>query len=207
MNYIILSTGRARSGVLCNYLRQLKCGMPDEFYERVRFDLYTHTNHDNVADWLEDYRDNGILGMRIVFSHIRTMHNSLGLTLKEFIDTFLIDAHYILHTRDPHLQAIESQLYEIDKGKRDRFCHKTMKNRVAKIVIQECAYRKFFQKNGIKPIIVDGNKLEKCPMATMKKVIHSLGYDAVTNFKSRFHDAYMNAERDKIYNSVFKGFV
>lgn len=208
MNYLILSTGRARSGVLCNYLRQIGVGEPDEFYEKARYVLYVHSDHYDVKDWLESKRHNSILGMRMVFSHIRTMYDALGLTLKEFVDIFLPGAKYILQTRDPYLQAIESQLYELDKGKRDRFCNETLKKRVAKIVVQNQAYRNYFVKHKITPVLVDGNDLEKDCLNTMQKVLYQLELNfSADNLKPRFHDAYMNAARDKRYNSVFERFV
>ena len=209
MNYLICSTGRARSGTLANYLRKLGCGKPDEFYERVRFDLYKIQKPAEVQAYLEEYRVNGIFGMKMVWSHVRTMHETLGLQLKEFIDTYIPDSKYIYMKRDPFKQAIESVMYGIRKAgkpfKTDNFCMDTARARVVRIIIGYQAWELFFEKNNIDPIRVKAEDLEKDPTPVCATILKDLGVQIeLKPLKNTFADSLMNEFRDKMYKQFLR---
>ena len=205
LNYIVLSTGRARSGVLTKYLAQLGVGDPNEYYEKLRFDLHKCSTEPEVKEWLSQKRKNDILGMRMVGSHIRCMHNRLGIRLKEFINTYLPNAVYIHQTRDPVRQAIESQLCCIDRGKQEAFCKEILKKRVCQIVISNAAYEAYFKKHQITPILINAFDLEENPIPTVQNVLDGLGLDIKADrIRPEFTDKYMSKEGNRIYETLFK---
>ena len=209
MNYLICSTGRARSGVLANYLRKLKCGAPDEFYERVRFDLYTLQDSDKVQSFLEEYRVNDIFGMKMVWSHVSQMHKTLGLTLKEFIDAYMPNPKCLFVVRDPMKQAVESVIYGMKKQElpfdKKHFDFDAAKQRMTRIVLGNTAWVLFFEKNHIDPIIVDANMLEQAPNPVVQNILGVLGVDiTMKNLNNNFKDSLMNEFRDEMCEKLLR---
>ena len=209
MNYLICSTGRARSGVLANYLRKLKCGAPDEFYERVRFDLYRLEDSDKVKSFLEEYRVNDIFGMKMVWSHVSQMHKTLGLTLKKFIDDYLPNPRYLFVVRDPMKQAVESVIYGMKKQElpldKQHFDFDAATQRMIRIVLGNTAWVLFFEKNNIDPIYVDSNALEQDPNPVVQDVLDTLGVDLpMKTLSNNFKDSLMNEFRDEMCESMLR---
>ena len=209
INYIILSTGRARSGVLASYLRKVGLGNVDQWYEKAHFDLYKCTDKKSTHNWLESKRKEGILGIKLVFSHIRRMNKSLGIGLKEFADTYFPDAYYIYHTRNPFYQAIESQLYQVGEGIISKPSLSAIKKRVGQVILTEAAYEDYFEKHEILPIRCNEYKLEHEHEKFVQYVLDRMKIDHTIksgSIKSHFQDYLMNEERDKIYNDIFRGY-
>ncbi len=209
MNYLICSTGRARSGVLASYLKKLKCGAPDEFYERVRFDLYKITNESEVQAYLEKRRVNGILGMKMVWSHVSTMHNTLGLKLKTFIDTYIPDPKYLFMVRDPLKQAVESVIYGMKKRElpfeKQHFDLEAVKQRMTRIVIGNTAWMMFFHKHDITPVLVDANALQQDPNPVVEHILEVLSVDIqMKKLDNNFKDSLMNDFRDEMCESMLR---
>ena len=203
MNYLICATGRARSGVLASYLRQLQVGIPDEFYERLRFDLYQKKTETEVREFLESRRLDGVFGMRMVWSHVRCMHESLGLTLKKFVDTYIPNPQYIFMKRDPIKQAVESVMYGIRKDGNPFeikcFDVDAALKRMARIVTGNVAWSLFFEKHGITPIEVDANVLEVDPNTVLSQLLVEMGKPiADISVKNHFRDSLMNDFRDQM---------
>ena len=203
MNYLICSTGRARSGVLASYLRQLTIGMPDEFYEQLRFDLYQKETETEVREFLENRRVNGTFGMRMVWSHIHCMHQTLGLTLKEFVDTYIPNPKYIFMTRDPIKQAVESVMYGIRKNDKPfelkHFDFDDALKRMARIVIGNVAWSVFFEKHKIIFIKVDANELEVDPVTVLSNLLVEMDIPVDNvSVKNHFKDSLMNDFRDEM---------
>ena len=205
MNYMICGTGRARTGILAKYLRKLGLGAPDEFYEHARHDLHLLTEEAAVRDYIEARRVNSVFGIKMVWSHVARMHKSLGLKLPEFIDTYMPKPVYLFQTRDPMLQAIESMIYGMQRDglslKRQHFDLDVFKQRVARILIGNQAWRVFFERQGVSPIHVDAAELEADPVPVLKDIYRQLGipYPDVA-IKNTFSDALMNAFRDEVYS-------
>ncbi len=209
MNYLICSTGRARSGVLASYLKRLECGAPDEFYERVRFDLWTIQDSAAVKTFLEKYRINDIFGMKMVWSHVSQMQKTLGLTLKEFIDEYMPNPNYLFVVRDPMKQAVESVIYSIKKQElpfeKRHFDFDAAKQRMTRIVLGNTAWHLFFRKYHIEPIIVDANTLEQDPNPVVQNILGSLGVDVPMKMLSNnFKDSLMNEFRDEMCKSLLR---
>ena len=204
MNYLICSTGRARSGVLASYLRQLKIGSPDEFYEKLRFVLWTMDTPEEVKGFLEAHRVNGIFGMRMVWSHVRTMHNTLGLTIQEFIGTYIPNPKYIFMKRDPIKQAVESVMYGMRKDGKPfeskYFDLDAARKRMTRIVVGNTAWQMFFEKHNITPIHIDANLLELNPVEELRSLLIAmeLPYNDVPVINNHFRDDLMNDFRDKM---------
>ena len=203
MNYLICATGRARSGVLASYLRHLGVGAPDEFYEQLRFDLNKKTTEAEVRDFLENRRVNNIFGMRLVWSHVSCMHETLGLTIMEFMDTYMPNPKYIFMVRDPIKQAVESVMYGMKKNsipfESKFFDFDAAHKRMARIVIGNTAWLMFFEKHGITPIELDANELEVDPDTELRSLLIAMGlpHDDIS-VKNHFKDDLMNDFRDKI---------
>ena len=205
MNYLILATGRARAGVLCSYLRGLGCGDPDEYYEKVRFDAYK-MDISGVKDYFESKRVNGIFGMRMVWSHIRTMHESLGIGLKEFIDECLPDPYYIHVERDPWRQAVESSLYQNDKA--EKIPYDQIKARIGNILMGHQAYRDFFDKYGITTLGLRSEVFQHSPEAACRAIHDFIGRDYPEGVKLRnhFHDKWsLHPRIDEYYKRCVGG--
>ena len=209
MNYLICSTGRARSGVLASYLKKLECGAPDEFYERVRFDLYKIQENAAVQTYLEEYRVNGILGIKMVWSHVSQMHKTLGLTLKQFIDTYMPNPKYLFVVRDPIKQAVESVIYGMKKQElpfeKRHFDFSAATQRMTRIILGNTAWTLFFRKYDIEPICVDANKLEQDPIPVVQDILSALGVDgAIEKLSNNFKDSLMNDFRDEMCESILR---
>lgn len=206
MNYLICSTGRARSGVLAKNLRSLNVGAPDEFYEHARFDLHTLSDAESVRDYLEAQRVDGILGMKMVWSHVRKMHQSLGLALGEFVETYLPEAKFLYVTRDPFKQGIESTIYTMHQQgvplRRSHFCKETAQRRIVRVIIGMQAWEIFFEKYGVSPVRVDAEALQEMPQAVMQFVLDALGVERdKASCSYKFEDHLMTALRDEMYLS------
>ena len=208
MNYLICSTGRARSGVLASYLKQVGCGAPDEFYERKRFDLNRSQSVDAVRKYITGQRVGGIFGMRMVWSHVRTMYVALDMKLSDFVSVFLPGCHYIFHTRDPFMQAIESSLYNMRRSgmawDMENVCLETIKRRVVQIIVGNHAWREFFLLRAVDPILTDGRSLEYSPQSVIKHVVNALDVGIeVPVLSNRFRDDLMCDFRDEVYERLF----
>ena len=194
MNYIIAATGRARSGVLASYLRQLGCGKPDEFFETVRFDiLRAKPTETELQDYLESQRHNGIFGMRVVWSHVRKMHEVLGIGLKEFTDTYLPNPQFVFMERCPWRQAIESAIYQawndIDNA---RIPLDQIRNRVTQIVIGNTVWGEYFKQHNITPIRLQSEDLQADPNVA-KDICMELEYmPPDRELANTFNDQYMD---------------
>lgn len=209
MNYLILSTGRARSGVVASYLRKLGCGAPDEFYEQARFHLHTIAEPEGIKEYIEERRVNGIFGMKMVWSHVRKMNEVLRLKLKPFIDTYVPSPRYIFVTRDPIKQGIESVMYGMRKAgvaeKVDHFDKGAAWTRIQRAITGNHAWEFFFQKYGIRPIRVDSDTLEKDPNPVIEEIIKKLGVDIeMRHLDNSFRDSLMNPFRDKMYERFLR---
>ncbi len=201
LNYLIVSTGRSRSGVLAAHLSTLGCGEPNEFFEVARFDvLNENATIDSVKDALEARRSNGILGMRMVWSHVRAMHECLSIGIKEFTDTCLPDTRYIYVERDPWRQAIESSLQDAP----DKVPVKKIKRRVAQIIIGYQAWDDYFTKHDIAPYRIRSEDFQTDPNAVCKGLYQWLGMEYPSEIKldaSIFDDALTTHEVvEKWYN-------
>lgn len=209
MNYLICATGRARSGVLASYLRKIGVGAPDEFYEHARFDLYKLHDEAEIKAYLEEYRINDILGMKLVWSHVYRIYDSLELKLKEFIDRYIPEPQYIFMTRDPMKQAIESVMYGIRKNElpftTDNFDMDTARKRIWRTVIGNHAWELFFRKERITPIRVNAEALEENPAPVLQNLLEALNVDLpIPDIKNTFRDSLMNDFRDKMYTILLR---
>lgn len=211
MNYLICSTGRARSGVLASYLRHLKIGNPDEFYERLRFDW--NMRPQETAQLIKERTVNGVFGMRMVWSHVACMQESLGgLTIKQFVDKYMPDPHYIFMTRCPIKQAVESVMYGMRKeGKtfhRKFFDTDAAIKRMTRIVIGNTAWQMFFKRHDITPIKLDANKLEVNPISELRSLLLRMGVSELDTdivVKNHFGDSLMNGFRDEMCERFIAG--
>ena len=212
LNYLILSTGRSRSGVLAHYLRNLKCGLPDEFFEVARFDLLKTGSESQmrkqVGNFLDSKRDNGILGMRMVWSHARRMSDKLGMGIKEFADTYFPDTRYIFFKRNPLMQAVEGRVYDFkSKGIDPRKASpadilKSVSNRVWQIVVGYQAWEEYFRHYDIDPLRIYSEDLAEDPANVCKEIFEFLGlpYPDIT-LKDNYNDSTSsNPSVSRFYN-------
>ena len=95
MNYIICTTGRARSSVLMYYLKQLGAGYPDEWtnpwFNRQR-DFY---DLDELCKFVRRHLTDGHIGMRISFGELKSVCSVHSIKAKAFFDKALPDAKLI----------------------------------------------------------------------------------------------------------------
>ena len=190
MEYLILSVGRARSGVLAAYLREIGCGKPDEFFEVARFVILRDTlRATELREFIETHRHNGIFGMRLVWSHVSAMYHRLGIGIHAFVKTFLPEAKFIFVTRDPFRQAIESAIEACSQPDPEAPPLKWIEGRVAQIITGYQAWEDYFQCYGIHPHRIRAEDYAEDPMH-MRTVADFLGYDSAGEVltENRFDD-------------------
>lgn len=179
LNYIICSTGRARSGVLTAYLKQLQYGAPDEFFEVARFNILNKPLVE-LKPFIESKRVDGIFGMRIVWSHLRRLYEKHGIGMSRFIEEYVPDPKIIFLQRDPIEQAIEVN-YDTPEA---------IPSRIAEIVKCNTAWELFFKQNHITPFRMRSEDLCEYPEISVRKVVYFLnrGISPDIELKNIFHD-------------------
>lgn len=180
MNYIICTTGRARSSILMGYLKQLGAGFPDEWLnpwfnsQRDFFDL------DALCQFIQKRNVDGFCGMRTTFTGVTTACRVHKITLKQLVDKALPDAKYIYFTRDNLRQITESLYYENIQRFDDVpkvIPSKDIEAALVEYAISESCWEIYFQKYNITPLRITYEDLADARDMTLLKVLSFLGLD------------------------------
>ena len=219
-NYFIVSTGRGRSGALNYSLNIVGCGKPNDYFLAERWDTYKN-GINGLGDFLESKRVNGFLGIRTVWQHIRDMHKFTGLKLKEFMDTYMLDAKFIFVTRDPLRQTLEGMYIYYERHPDYKvpdalFIEKEkVETRLSRIIYGYAAWELFFETHNIEPYRLRVDDLVAAPEIIVPSVCQFLEYELPKNarltegFKDRYstlpvieelYDIYMKDSIRFIYN-------
>ena len=117
MNYIIVTEGRAGSTLLCQHLRQMGIGNP---YPYLSSDVLKRKldSVDQMADYLESKRVNGILGLKISWGILTKLDedHDLNLNAYQFLSEVCPDAKYLHQTRDNRVYQALSRIKHLEMG-------------------------------------------------------------------------------------------
>ena len=141
-----------------------------------------------VQDEFEGHRVNGILGMRMVWSHVRALHTAQNIGIKAFADMCFPDAKYIFVKRDPWRQAIESTISQDASVEKIPF--QKIKGRVRNILIGYQAWEDYFERFGICPLRVRSEDFQASPETACHEIYGFLGipYPPDAKLKNTFDD-------------------
>lgn len=111
MNYFIITEGRAGSTLLCEFLTQMGIGKPHPYLSKDVM-LRKVKSADDIEDFLDSRRRNGILGIKISWGILSAMDSyfEMGLNVHEFLNTVAPNAKYIYQTRRDRVHQALSRI-------------------------------------------------------------------------------------------------
>ena len=178
MNYVICSTGRARSSVLMTYMKQLGSGYPDEWTNSWFNKHRDHKDLNEVIKHIHKRKTDGHISLRITWSGLLKICRQHNIKSKEFFDKAVPDAKYILFTRDELSQSVESLYYKISQSFSDSLDivpHVDIDKHMTDLAIDLTCWEIFFDTHNIKPHRVRCEDLLKDREGTCQKVLEFLG--------------------------------
>lgn len=213
MNYIICTTGRARSSVLMFYLKQLDAGYPDEYlnewFNRKR-DIY---DLDDVCRFIQKRNNDGFGAMRTTFTGLMRICNIHKITIKQLFDKALPNAKYIYFTRNNLRQIVESLYYEQVQMFDDLprvLPRKDIEKTLIHYATEETCWELFFEKYNIDPLRITCENLVKHRDYTLKEVCSFIGktYPENINLRDRTNDALTNHDQvESWYQETMKRYI
>ena len=213
MNYIICTTGRARSSVLMIYLKQLGAGYPDvwcnSWFNRQR-DFY---DLDELCKFIQSRKTDGHVGLRTTWSGIQAVCNTHNLKIKKFFDKALPNAKYIYFTRDNLRQTTETLFYEYTQmfdGTSNIIPGKDIEKSLVDFAIEESCWEIFFEKNNISPLHIKCEDLIVNKEKALRKVLDFLDieYPNGISITDKSKDAMTNHEEvQRWYDTTMKRYL
>ena len=154
MNYVICSSGRARSSVLMHFLKQLGAGLPDEWTNPWFYSQFEAGNFDALCRFIQSREIDGHTGLRMTWKGLIRVCYIYDCKAKPFFDAALPGAKFIYFERDNLAQTVESVYYEQLQMFDDVPSYVPAK-RIEEMLV-ECAldgssWEMFFAENNIKP--------------------------------------------------------
>lgn len=187
IDYIICSTPRSGSTLLAEGLKSTNlAGMPHEYFNVDHKSDYLKRWHfkslEAYVNLLKKYRvsDNGVFGFKIHFNQFSNEFVETGL------ETCFPNLKYVFIKRqDKIAQGISlEKAYQtnqwsskFDSDKTAQFKFKDIKKRVNDISAQELSWDNYFSNNGIEPLIIHYEELEKNYEASIIRILKYLGVD------------------------------
>lgn len=112
MNYIIASTGRARSSILARYLKQVNAGYADVWLNSWFNALRDYYDLDALCRFIRNKSHDGRCALRLTWDMLRNVCHTHNISAKTFFEKSVPDAQFIYFTRNNLSQTTETLYYK-----------------------------------------------------------------------------------------------
>lgn len=187
INYIICSTPRSGSTLLSEGLKSTQiAGLPHEYFNvDHKADYLKRWHFQSIEEYIELLKkhrvsDNGIFAFKIHFNQFTEEFPNSNM------DKFFKDLKYIFISRNDKVSqgisleiAVQTNKWSSDfqNDKKALFNFKDIKKRVNDISRQEKGWINYFERNNIKPLVIEYENLEKNYESSIKDVLEFLDLD------------------------------
>lgn len=188
LNYIVCSTPRSGSNLLCLTLKEMGIGAPDEYFNRrkksgnllvPRTELTEHSIRNYCLKILEENKKGGVFGMNL---HLSQMDDFPELWTA--LPTLFPGSRYLYLTRkDLFRQAISHTIAhqtgawssEILPTALPFYHPKEVRERLQTLTQEMERWEEFFRRHHLSPLRIFYEELEHNFEKTLSEIIHSLG--------------------------------
>ena len=180
MNYVICTSGRARSSVLMKYLKQLGAGFPEEWTNSWFAKRRNIKDYKALVKYIQSRDVDGHTALRITWVGLLRLCTIHNIKAKPFFDDCLPDAKFIYFTRDELAQVTESIYYQVTAEFSDSVDTSKIvpsgqiDEHLTELATQATCWELFFQRNEITPHRVKAEDLFIDAEGTCKQVLEFL---------------------------------